>query len=108
MTLLLNFLLPIASLLIAVIGYRLYKKSDNKLSTLLYTAATMLVVAITYSAIQPAYIPKNAAPRMAKVPIEQPTEAVIENRMLVPKDRTNSVSEILTIREEVKEVLEDK
>lgn len=111
MVLLLNLLLPTIILFICWIGTKNFKRAvgdQAKIFSAVKTIFAILLVVFVYSTIQPSYLPKGAAPAMSKVPIEQ-REVVLQDRLLKPmaeEDRQKRVDEILTVRDEVKQVLE--
>jgi amino acid transporter len=111
MIIILNLLLPVILSFIAYIGFRKSKKYESnydKCKVGGITVGIMVLVFIVYSTIQPSYMPKGTAPVMSKVPIEH-SDAVIQDRLLKPmseEDRQKRVDEIITVRDEVKQVLE--
>lgn len=108
-----TFLLNITPILIAAIGigfvaFFQYKKRSIKgiiVSTIVTCAMLMI-----YQGIQPSYIPKTGVPPMLRLEIEEPKDPQIEDRLLKPqlstKEREERLDEIITVRSEVKEILE--
>ncbi|MFM7812600.1 MAG: hypothetical protein ACKO7M_13065 [Acinetobacter junii] len=111
MVLFLNLLVPFVLLVIAYFGYKKVKqqtKTKDKFKFGFIYAGIGYFFIVVYGAIQPSYLPKGTAPAMSKVPIEQ-REVVLQDRLLKPmseEDRQKRVDEILTVRDEVKQVLE--
>lgn len=111
MVLLLNLLLPTIILFICWIGAKNFKKAvgdQAKIFSVVKTIFVILLVVFIYSTIQPSYLPKGTAPAMGKVPFEN-REVQVQDRLLKPmseEDRQKRVEEILTVRDEVKQVLE--
>lgn len=111
MVLLLNLLLPLLLLVILLFGYvRLGKKKTytEKVKTGALTLIAMIATILLYANIQPSYMPKGTVPNMSKVPITTNNEAIIQDRLLKPmseENRQKRVDEILTVRDEVKDVL---
>lgn len=111
MVLLFNLLVPLVLLVIAYFGYKKVKqqtKTKDKFKFgFIYAGVAYFFIAF-YGAVQPSYLPKGTAPAMSKVPIEH-REVEIRDRLLKPmseEDRQKRVDEILTVRDEVKQVLE--
>lgn len=106
MVLLLNIITPVIVFVVALIGYHYYKKSKNKLLTIIKTLVIIIAVILTHSFVRPSYIPKGVAPKMPKIVIEE-KEIEMQDNLSKPKER--NVNETLTVREEVKTILkEDK
>jgi hypothetical protein len=111
MIVILNLLLPVILATIAYVGFRNSKKYESifdKCKVGGITVGIMVLVFIVYSTIQPSYMPKGGVPNMSRVPIEH-SDAVMQDRLLKPmseEDRQKRVEEIITVREEVKAVLE--
>lgn len=107
MVLMLNFLLASLLILIALVAYLNRNKGWKAAAA---GVASALFVTIVYANIQPSYLPKGKVPAMKRVPIENPAEAKIEDRLLKPvseEDRQKRVDEIITVRSEVLGVLKN-
>lgn len=101
-------LLPFAIVLAAVVlGYFAYQKLGVKGAVI--SAALALLVLALYANIQPSYLPKGTVPALSRVPIEQPQAREMENRLKEPmseEKRQQRVDEIITVRDEIKEILQ--
>lgn len=102
-------LLPLIIVLVAVIlGYFSYQKLGVKGAVI--SAALALLALTLYTNIQPSYLPKGSVPALSRMPIEQPMEREIKNRLKEPmseEKRQQRVDEIITVREEIKEILQN-
>lgn len=65
----------------------------------------MVVVLMSYMLIQPSYLPKGKAPRIQGVVIEQ-KEVELKDNLSKPEER--NIDKTITVREEVKEILNNK
>lgn len=112
MVVFLNLLLPILILIICWIGSSKLKKAADdktKIFVIVKTIFAIVITVVTYSMVQPSYMPKGKAPVMSKVPVEY-TDAVIQDRLLKPRTEAEAqqkVDEMLTVRDEAKKILED-
>lgn len=102
MVLLLNILLPLILLSIIFVGYKFYLKSKNKLNTIVKTLVCILSVTVMYGLIQPSYLPKGTVKSLPKVVIE---DKQLEMNNVLSKPEERDVSKTLTVREEVKNIL---
>ena len=87
---------------------KIVKNQNKKVKIGVITMLLNIGFFFVYGMIQPSYLPKGTAPAMNKVPIEQ-REVVLQDRLLKPmseEDRQKRIDEIITVRNEVKEVLE--
>lgn len=108
MIVLLNMLLTIILTAIVSVGYFVYKK-NNKISTIVITAVTAVLVVVIYSTIQPSYLPKGKAKPMQAVPLETYEKLEIKDisiKALPKEQRQERFDEIITVRKEVKAVLD--
>lgn len=109
MIILLNMLLSLILAAIVGVGYFLYKK-NKKISTIVITSVSALLVIIVYSSIQPSYLPKGKAKPMQPVPLETYEKLEIKDISIkaLPKEkRQERFDEIITVRKEVKAVLDN-
>jgi len=108
MILLLNLALPILLLIIAIATVLFAKKSNNRSLTVGKGLIAAFFVTLTYVSVQPSYMPKGKAPTMPRVPIEF-EELQVQDRLLKPmaeQERQQRVNELITVRDEVKAVLD--
>lgn len=112
MVLLLNLLLPALLIIIFLIGLKKFnKETDNnkKIKNACVTLIIMLTVFIVYSNVQPSYLPKGSVPNLQKVPIELNSSKPVQNltQGRTDEQRQQRVEEIITVRDEVKRILEE-
>lgn len=109
MIILLNMLLALILTAIAAVGYFVYKK-NKKISTIVVTVVAALLVVFIYSSIQPSYLPKGKAKPMPGVPLETYEKLEIKDisiKALSKEKRQERFDEIITVRKEVKAVLDN-
>lgn len=109
MVLFLNFLLVLLLLGVSSIGYYKYKKTKDMKWAVITLVVNFLVV-IIYNTIQPSYLPKGEAPKMVGVPYESYEYEVrdLSVKPLSKEDSKQRVDSLITVREEVKAILDKK
>lgn len=108
MIILLNMLLALILTAIVSVGYFVYKK-NNKISTIVITVVIAILVTIIYSSVQPSYLPKGKAKPMQAVPLETYEKLEIKDisiKALPKEQRQERFDEIITVRKEVKAILD--
>lgn len=107
MVILLNLLLGLIIGVVMIGGYLVYKRTKSPKVAPVVVSLVCLIV-IIYGNVQPSYMPKGTVPSMDRVPYDT-EEYELQDLTVKPLSKEDSqkrLDKILTVRDEVKEIIE--